>query len=222
MEPFRLKTYARCVASEDLQQRLIAAAFECAVSYGLGKTSLTDVATRAGVSRATVYRVFGSKRGLVEQAAAEEMRRHLAEVDRELESLPANASLEDHMAHCVDISLSFWQGHAVLQRMLREEPAELIDVIYERPGHEMLSHSVMTAYLAPRIAEHPEAARLAVTPQQAADMMVRLVHTFIVSPDATLGNGRALARLCLRGLFATGTSPGHAATALPDSERAAH
>ena len=45
--------------------RLIAAALDCFLSFGVRKTSLTDVADRAHVSRATAYRVFGDKDGLV-------------------------------------------------------------------------------------------------------------------------------------------------------------
>lgn len=45
--------------------RLFAAATECFDRYGIGKTSIEDIAKVAGVSRGTVYRYLGDRRDLI-------------------------------------------------------------------------------------------------------------------------------------------------------------
>ena len=59
------------IGSLDPQQtRLVDAALECVAKWGVEKTSLDDVAKSAGISRATVYRLFpGGKEAVVRAAA---------------------------------------------------------------------------------------------------------------------------------------------------------
>ncbi|MGI8793766.1 MAG: TetR/AcrR family transcriptional regulator, partial [Acidimicrobiales bacterium] len=46
------------VAAVPARERLLEAAYACVGRYGLGKTTMDDVAREAGMSRATVYRYF--------------------------------------------------------------------------------------------------------------------------------------------------------------------
>ncbi|MCE3552204.1 TetR/AcrR family transcriptional regulator [Pseudonocardia sp. RS11V-5] len=52
----------------DVRTRILDAAVECLAATGFDGTSLSAVAGRAGVSRPTVYRHFGSREQLVESA----------------------------------------------------------------------------------------------------------------------------------------------------------
>jgi AcrR family transcriptional regulator len=47
---------------DDARDRLVDAAEVCFTRFGVAKTTLEDIATEAGVSRATVYRYFGGGR----------------------------------------------------------------------------------------------------------------------------------------------------------------
>src|SRR5438105_281665 len=49
----------------ETQARIMDAAFACVAELGLGRTTMDDVARRAGVSRQTVYRYYPSKDQLV-------------------------------------------------------------------------------------------------------------------------------------------------------------
>lgn len=50
---------------EQARTRLVAAAEECFLDYGVRRTTMDDVARRAGVSRPTVYRYFSDRDALI-------------------------------------------------------------------------------------------------------------------------------------------------------------
>ena len=56
-------------AALSARERLLLAAMECVGQWGVTKTTVDDVAREAGVSRATVYRLFpGGKPSMVQMA----------------------------------------------------------------------------------------------------------------------------------------------------------
>jgi len=57
------------------RERVLDATESCLERFGLGKTTIEDVAQAAGVSRATIYRQFGSRDALLLAAAAREAER---------------------------------------------------------------------------------------------------------------------------------------------------
>jgi len=76
---------------------VIRAVVACAARWGIDKTTVDDVAREAGVSRATVYRLFpGGKAELVRLATRLEVVVYLTDLRRELESaadLPAAVAI---------------------------------------------------------------------------------------------------------------------------------
>jgi AcrR family transcriptional regulator len=65
---------------DDVRARAIAALLTCVARHGLAKTTLDDVAREAGCARATLYRHFGDKGGLVETTVRAEADRVAAVV----------------------------------------------------------------------------------------------------------------------------------------------
>lgn len=70
------------------RERLLDAAEECLKRFGLAKTTAEDIARAAGLSRATVYRTFGSRDAIVAAVTTREAERcaveaveHLARFD---------------------------------------------------------------------------------------------------------------------------------------------
>jgi AcrR family transcriptional regulator len=58
-----------------VEPRAIAAALACIARYGVGKTTIDDIAREAGCSRATLYRYFGGKQDLIAAAVRSEAER---------------------------------------------------------------------------------------------------------------------------------------------------
>lgn len=67
-----------------LRETILDAVEQCFAQYGLHKTTLADVAERAGVSRMTVYRHFKDRKALFDGASLRNLRRHWAQVAKQL------------------------------------------------------------------------------------------------------------------------------------------
>src|SRR5919109_3348151 len=95
--------------ADDVQRRLVAAGLACIARWGVGKTSLDDIAREAGVSRATVYRaVPGGKDRLLEIVLDHEAGRFFHELDAEL---GAARDLADLLARSITKTLAAVTDH---------------------------------------------------------------------------------------------------------------
>ena len=89
------------------EARLIDATLACMGRWGVAKTTLDDVARRAGCSRATVYRVFpGGKDSLLAATVRSEVLRFL-EPYLERETLRAGVDPHEASEYVARILLSF-------------------------------------------------------------------------------------------------------------------
>ena len=108
------------LGADDTERHLVAAARTCIARWGLRKTSLDDIAREAGVSRATVYRVFpGGKDRLVEVVVSHEAGRFFHAMHAEL---AATDTLEDLLATGVTATLRLLAEDDVLAAVIRHEP----------------------------------------------------------------------------------------------------
>ncbi len=72
-------------ARDDTRQRVLRGAFECIERHGMAKTTVDDVATASGVSRATIYRIFpGGKDEVLRDTVGWEMDRFFLRLGEEL------------------------------------------------------------------------------------------------------------------------------------------
>ena len=89
---------------DNTHERIITAAIRLVLTQGVKKTNLADIAEEAGVTRVTVYRYFGDKKGLVrgicqriaaifQRAAVGEARDTIRDVDLRLNNLGKELSL---------------------------------------------------------------------------------------------------------------------------------
>ncbi|MFA5632227.1 MAG: TetR/AcrR family transcriptional regulator [Porticoccaceae bacterium] len=97
-------------------QAVLDAAASCILKIGLDKTSMSDVAERAGVSRRTLYRTFASKEELY---AALFKSRSLADKFRELQSRVAGLGFEEALLEATKLSI----------RRIREDPV-MMEMMY--------------------------------------------------------------------------------------------
>jgi AcrR family transcriptional regulator len=65
------KAPSRRRRSEDLQKLVLSAARDLFVARGYQRTSMREIAAEAGVAQAVIYRNFGNKQAVFEQAVAE-------------------------------------------------------------------------------------------------------------------------------------------------------
>lgn len=93
---------------------------------GIRRSSVEDVARRAGLSRVTVYRQVGSKDDLVRVLLRREAQRAMSELDAELAGeFDPGVALERSFAFLV----RFVRGHPLFGRLLRTEPELLLPLL---------------------------------------------------------------------------------------------
>jgi AcrR family transcriptional regulator len=109
-------------------KRILAACHEQLLEFGLRRTSVEDIAKRAGVNRITIYRRFGSRDGLATALMQQEVRRHARRL------VSAFHQLADPRAWIVEgfvIAVQVTSNDPLLRRLLDSDPElvlELIDV----------------------------------------------------------------------------------------------
>jgi AcrR family transcriptional regulator len=99
----------------DLADRILDAAQRLVFRTGARKLSLSDVATRAGVSRPTIYRYFASKEELIDALGKRERRRLNAAMDNAMSGVVGIARLEA----AVDVIATFVEA---------QPPGRLLDL----------------------------------------------------------------------------------------------
>src|SRR5690348_10635280 len=111
---------------DDAAGRIAAAALEQFAELGIRRSTISDIARRAGVSKMTVFRHFTNKQGLVEDVIARELHRALAEIDRRW---GAASTIEERLVEGFGFAVSFVRGHPLFGKLLRAEPDMLLPLL---------------------------------------------------------------------------------------------
>src|SRR3954451_2872156 len=110
---------SRSAAVRSQEQRVIDAALRCIARWGIGKTTLDDVAREAACSRATIYRLFpGGKDSLLDALTRLEVARFYDGLARRLDE---TATLEDLLVVGITYASRALDGHEALRFILAYE-----------------------------------------------------------------------------------------------------
>ena len=108
---------------------ILEAALEQFALTGIRRTSTDDVARRAGVNRATVYRRFGSREQLLAAAYLHEAGRALDQLTARVPDVPAAAGGDfdpaENVVTMFTEAVALMRGHPLLQRMLEVDQDQL-------------------------------------------------------------------------------------------------
>lgn len=169
------------VDDDATEERILDAALHETAAHGLSRATVDDVAARAGVGRMTVFRRFGSKDALIDRLLLREARAFLAEVDRALEALPDEPA--EQVAAAFVACVRTGARHPLVSRLARLEPGAAL----ERLAHGDPSPlDLGRAYVSGRIAADRERAGISTargTPDEVADVLVRLATTYVLVPS---------------------------------------
>jgi AcrR family transcriptional regulator len=148
--------------------------------FGLARSTIDEIARRAGVSRVTVYRRFPGKEALIDAVILRELRRFLSELENAIGSLETP---EEKMVEGFVFTLESARRHRLLQRMLESEP-ELVLPRLTVQGDAFIAAA--RDFLAAGIARELDDDRGGEELLIAADIVVRLILSFLLSPPATV------------------------------------
>ena len=149
--------------------------------FGIRRSTIDDVARRAGVSRVTVFRRFETKQRLVEIVVAREIRRGAAEMTRTWED---GESLEERVLNGLSFAVGFVRGHPLFDRLLRSEPEVLLPLVTVDGGPVLALYSSLIAEL---LRAEIQAGRAATAdPDCVAEVIARLAMSLVLTRDGTL------------------------------------
>ncbi|MEO3800610.1 helix-turn-helix domain-containing protein [Nonomuraea sp. B1E8] len=119
---------------------MLDAARDCVLAYGVRRTTLTDVARRAGVSRMTIYRRWPDVRTLVADVMTREWVRVIAELDM---SDPVRA---------VVAGVRGLRAHPLWRKIVEADPELLLPYLLDRRGatHEAVLEVLERGFGDPR------------------------------------------------------------------------
>jgi AcrR family transcriptional regulator len=158
----------------DTRVRILQATLACIERWGLAKTSLEDVASEAGLSRATVYRYFpGGRDQVISETVTWEVGRFFARIGEVVADEPDIAS---KLRRGLVFGHRAITEHRLLQQVLSTEPEVFLAELSESSP---LVFEVIQAYIA-GLLRH-ERLRDNVDLDEAADYIARLYLSYLGS-----------------------------------------
>ncbi|MHB8263589.1 MAG: TetR/AcrR family transcriptional regulator [Acidimicrobiales bacterium] len=157
------------------QQRILESVYACVAQWGVAKTTMEDVAHKAKISRATLYRYFpGGREEIVQSVIAWQAAKFLAGL---YEVLHGSQSLQDIIERLMLFSSGYLRNHTVLNRIIAAEPNV---VLPELTTEVNLVTSTVSGFLVPYLKEFGVGSRVRV--HEAADYLARMLFSYISSP----------------------------------------
>jgi AcrR family transcriptional regulator len=174
-------------AGEELDpvaEQILDAALEQFQLAGMRRSSVEDVARRAGVSRVTVYRRFPRKDALIAAMAARETRRVVAAIDARTSAVEG---VSDRIAESFVLLLRVAREHPLMKQLLAVEPEEVLRLL-TIDGEPVIA--IGTAYVAAQIRRAQlEGEAPPYDPQPVAEIVARLAHSLILTPGGAVPVG---------------------------------
>lgn len=185
-----------------LEDRILDAAKLCCERWGVAKVTIDDVAATAGVSRATLYRLFpGGKDVLFEALRVRELNEFFGVLQAEVDGLDG---LEDIVVRAVVVATRELRADQHLALMLAAAPGETLGqlTVDGLPRIIRMATVTLTPMVRPFL---PEAAA-----RRLIDILARLTISYFLAPsdDGVLDLGdETSARAFLRPVIAVLTAP---------------
>lgn len=179
------------------RDRIFEGAYACVARYGIGKTTVEDVAREARVSRATIYRYFpGGKDELMRETIAWETARFFTRLADTVAGIDDLGTLLEEALFFAHRAV---EEHAVLQKVLQTEP-ELLLPEMSTEAERLIT--LVRAFLMPFL----DRADLVpgVDPAAAGEHVARLFLSFLGAPGSWDLRDRAEVRRVVRSQILAG------------------
>jgi len=168
-------------ATPEADPAILDAAEAAFLDYGIRRTSMGEVAKRAGISPATLYRRFAQKNDLVLAVGLREVRRFIAAVDA---SVAAADGAEEQL---VTMFVAFSQGllgHQLFHRLLDTEPETMLPLLTVHGAPVLALGTEYVAGHLRRLQERGELPDYDVTP--IAEAVARVALSLALTPQTSI------------------------------------
>ncbi|MCK0439775.1 TetR/AcrR family transcriptional regulator [Gordonia alkaliphila] len=157
--------------------KLLDAAYEQFCETGIARTSMEEVARRAGTARITIYRKFDSKDALVDAVMLREFQRYFGQF---IDEMRTAETVADRVVAGFVTSLCTIGQNPLITRLLELEPAMVPGLVGGGDSRTMFQ---VRDFVAMQIAREQEAGNILpeVSTRLAADLIVRITGSFLTS-----------------------------------------
>ncbi|MEV4236416.1 MULTISPECIES: TetR/AcrR family transcriptional regulator [unclassified Nocardia] len=161
-------------------EKLLESALSAFLDFGIKRTSMGEIARRAGISPATLYRRFESKNDLVEAVSVREAQRFVAEIDKRVQKVDG---VEEQLIEIFVAVITAIAGNELLRRLLRTEPDLILPRLTTEAGPII---AVGRTYLAEKLRELHSGADDDFDFELVAEIMARLALSLALTPDGLI------------------------------------
>ncbi|MFE7741594.1 TetR/AcrR family transcriptional regulator [Nocardia sp. NPDC057455] len=178
-------------------EKLLESALSAFLDFGIKRTSMGEIARRAGISPATLYRRYESKNDLVEAVSVREAQRFVASIEKQVRTVSGN---DDQLVEIFVAFIGAIAGNELLRRLLRTEPDLILPRLTTEAGPIL---AVGRDYLAEKLRELRDARGTHdFDAELVAEIMARLALSLALTPDGLIpvsdrGAAREFARRTL-------------------------
>ncbi|NBH11066.1 TetR/AcrR family transcriptional regulator [Amycolatopsis sp. SID8362] len=182
--------------TDPIRVRVLDAALEQFCRLGIQRSTMEDVAKRAGLSRITVYRRFATKDTLVEHVVRREYRRYF---DRFLVEIKQAETVADRVVLGFVSSLRAIRGNPLIGGLIAAEPGLLASSMITDDGRTL---ATVREFVAGQLRREQHAGTVAagLDVEVVAELMVRVSASFLAIPSQVvdLDDDEQLAALARR------------------------
>jgi AcrR family transcriptional regulator len=169
----------RAEDNDEVATRLLDAAYEQFCRMGVRRSTMEDVARRAGVSRITAYRRFATKDALVEQVVRREFRRYF---DQFLVDIEQAETIADRVVLGFVSALQAIRRNPLIGGLMSAEPDLIVPSIV---GDGARTHVTVQRFVAGQLRREQHAGTIsaAVDVELVAELWTRLSTSFLITPS---------------------------------------
>ncbi len=169
-------------ADDETATRILDAALDRFSTFGLRRTTMDDIASSAGVGRATLYRRFAGRDEIVRAVILRELSRFITEVDQRV------AHIEDPRERFVESfvgTLQAARSQPLLGRLLEIEPDLLLPFLTVDAAPAL---AVSRVYLTQELARNQADGHITADadPEVVAELLVRLCQSLLLTPTGKI------------------------------------
>ncbi|WP_461424109.1 TetR/AcrR family transcriptional regulator [Ketobacter sp.] len=165
-------------------QRILDSARSLYIEFGLRRTTMEDVAKRAGMGRATLYRRFSEKDQLFKAVILRDLQRHIVIIEKEIAQVPS--ALDGLLEAFIRFSMLV-HSNELLQRLLKSEPDHVLP--YLTTDFEIIM-TFACQYLSMQIDRGQQLGHIRQVPLlMLSEMIMRLTQSLMLSPKGVIYPG---------------------------------
>jgi TetR/AcrR family transcriptional regulator, repressor for uid operon len=164
---------------DEMTTRVLDGAYEQFCRTGIRRSTMEDVARRAGVSRITVYRRFATKDALVEHVVRREFRRYF---DQFLIDIEQARTAADRVVLGFTSALRAIRHNPLIGGLMATEPDVLIPSMISDGGRTL---AAVQRFVAGQLRREQQAGNVSpeVDVELVAELMARVSSSFLLTPS---------------------------------------